>query len=175
VTFQDALAEGVLGTKALSTRFFVGFDESNRTRQAPHLPNHITWVLGHCAFTMHRVAQQLDGKPHPERDFVTERRGSGAGGFEQETVAFDSEPADEPEHYPSLARAREIFEDACDRLAAAVRSADAATLQREVPWGSGNTQIPLWALVQRVTFHNGVHTGQLTDLRRALGLERVIK
>jgi hypothetical protein len=34
-------------------------------------------------------------------------------------------------------------------------------------------QMPVWALVSRMTFHNGFHTGQLADLRRALGFRSI--
>jgi hypothetical protein len=46
-------------------------------------------------------------------------------------------------------------------------------LDQAVSWHGG--EITLRSLVIRVAFHNGAHAGQLTDLRRALGLERVIR
>jgi hypothetical protein len=72
-----------------------------------------------------------------------------------------------------LSRGLEVFEAACNRLANAVRAADDETMNQEVPWG--NAKISLWLLVMRLVYHNGTHTGQIVDLRRALGLERVLK
>ena len=173
MTGPEMLAEVVLGSKSLMTRFLAGFDDRNRTSQAPSLPNHVVWCLGHCALTMHRVAERIDGASIPETDFVTGDGGAGDDQrFDTESVCFGSEPVDDARRYPAFARAVQIFEAAGDHLAGAVRGADEATLNRDIPWGAA--AIPLWRLAIRVTFHNGVHGGQITDLRRALGLEKVI-
>jgi hypothetical protein len=170
---QETLAGAVRSSRDLFLRFLAGFDESNRTRTAPALPNHVAWNLGHCALVMHRGAERLDGAPLPAEDFVT---GDGTAGdadhFDTESVSFGSAPADVPDEYPTLVRARAIFVTACDRLEAAARDASDAALQKTAPWGGG--AIANGDLVVRMCFHNGTHAGQLTDLRRALGLGSVI-
>ena len=171
MTGQDVLAEAVLASKGFLTRYVAGFNDEHRTRQSEHLPNHVAWCLGHCAMTMHRAAGHIDGQPIPDADFSKDD--AGGSSFHAESVAFGSAPADDTAHYPSLARAVEIYGAACDRLAACVRAADEATLSGTIKWRE--SELSLWALVMRVTFHNGMHGGQITDLRRALGLERVIK
>jgi hypothetical protein len=171
---QDVLADTVLASRDLLSRFLDGFTDENRTRQAPHLPNHVGWTLGHLAFTLNRAAAHIDGNPLPASDF-TEEDGQ-TGGRERYTAAeirIGSEPVDDPGRYPSLARGRAIFEAGCVRLASAVRQANARTLNRQVDWGT--QKLSLWALVNRVIFHNGMHAGQVVDLRRALGMERIIK
>jgi hypothetical protein len=174
VTSQDLLAESILSSRDLLDRFLDGFEDENRTKQADNLPGHVAWILGHCALTMHRAAEDGDGRPLPERDFVT---GDGHAGdadrFDTESICFDSTPVDDPDRYPSMARCRAIFEAACERLASAVRDASDEALEKTVPWVSG--EIPFLLLVLRIAFHNGVHAGQIIDLRRALGLDRVIK
>ena len=172
MTGQDALAEAVLASKGFLTRYVAGFKDENCTKQSEHLPNHVVWCLGHCAMTMHRAAGHIDGQPIPNADFSKDDVGTGSK-FHTESVAFGSAPSDDKTHYPFLARAVEIYSAACDRLAAAVRAADEATLNGTIKWRE--SELSLWALVMRVTFHNGMHGGQITDLRRALGLERVIK
>lgn len=170
---QAALAQVVRLSIPLCTRFFVGFDTGNSTRQAPSMPNHFSWNLGHLALTMHRVAQMVDSKPLPEADFVTDPGTSGdALRFHPESVAFGSTPADNPARYPPADRARAIFEAAVNRLAASVERATDAELDRPFPWGGG--QVPWADLVARMLFHNGVHTGQIIDLRRGLGLKGVL-
>ncbi len=174
MTAQDVLANGVVASKDLLTRFLAGFNEENRTRQEANLPNHVVWTLGHLALTLNRVAERIDGGALPESDFLT---GDGASGtasrYDTESVCFGSQPVGDGARYPTLARGVEIYQAACDRLADAVRSAETATLDREIPWHGG--EITLWSLVHRVTFHNGAHAGQITDLRRALELERVMQ
>ena len=170
----DAFADSILATKPLFMRFLTGFDDSSRTTQTPHLPNHVIWTLGHLAMTMHRLAGRFDGSDLPDADFVT---GDGTAGGEQrfdtESVSIGSQPTDDPSLYPTLARGAVIFEQACDRFAAAVRAGGEAKLDETLDWHDG--QMPLWSLVARVCFHNGTHAGQLTDLRRALGMAPVIQ
>ena len=179
---QDAVtvsgfARMIRESSPLLLRFLAGFDESNRARQAPSLPNHAIWILGHCAFTMARLAELIGGPAPREADFEagewTEARGGRAmTRFLIEEIAKDSVPSGDASRYPSLARGVEIFEHAAADLAATVDSATAERLSETVPW-IGTPQ-PLASLVIRIAVHNGMHAGQLTDLRRALGLARVL-
>ncbi|MDY7109881.1 MAG: DinB family protein [Planctomycetota bacterium] len=174
MTSQDLLADSILSSRELLERFLDGFDDGNRTKQAENLPGHVAWILGHCALTMHRVAEDCDGRPLPENDFVTgDGRAGGADRYDTESICFDSSPVGDPARYPSMARCRAIFEAACERLASTVRSASDEALEKMVPWVAG--EIPFAKLVLRIAFHNGVHAGQIIDLRRGLGLDRVIK
>jgi len=169
MTANEMLAQAVLSSKELLTRYLAGFMDENRTKQVPGLPNHAVWSLGHCALTMHRAAERIDGSPPPSSDFTT---GDAPDAFNPESVAFNSTPVDDPSRYPMLARGRAIYEAACDRLAQTVRDADDATLDRMTPWGA--SEISLRLLVARVVFHNGTHAGQITDLRRAIGMDRIL-
>lgn len=167
---QDALAEAAIACKAALTRFLPGFTEANGAAQTEHLPNHVLWTLGHVAFYLHTAAGRLDGQPTPESDFGPDvgRRAR----YVSDSIGFGSSPTADAERYPSLARGVQIFEAACDRLARAVRRADDAALEKQVDWVG--TQVPLALLIFRVLFHAGVHTGQILDLRRGLGLGRVL-
>jgi hypothetical protein len=169
----EAIAEGILSTKQSFARYLVGFDDSNATRQAPGLPNHAIWSLGHCALTMHRVAANFDGLPLPDADFVVGHSSGGGNArqFATESVAFGSRPVDSPKDYPALARGIEIYNAACDRLAAAVKSVPDARLDDTVLWGP--MTLPLYLLALRMIGHNGMHTGQNADLRRSLGFKSV--
>jgi len=173
---QDVLAASVLSTKGLLARYLAGFDESTRLAQPPNLPNHAAWSLGHLALTLHRVAERLDGSPMPERDIsnTIEARGTPATSFHRDDVAFGSAPALDHDRYPSLARCQQIYDAACDRLAAAVQSASDEALAAPTVWGApGTPPIPIYLLVARMIFHNGAHTGQIADMRRALGFRSV--
>ena len=167
------LADAMRATKPFVTRFLAGFDDSNRTTQAPNLPNHAAWCMGHLALTMNRFAERFDGKPLPEADFIT---GDGNGGnettFDTESVCFGSKPTDNPAVYPTLARCQQVFENAIDRIGAALEVMSDDQLNEEQPWGSG--AFPVAELAARIIFHNGTHAGQLADLRRSLGMPGVI-
>ena len=170
---QETLARAVESSRELFVRFLAGFDEVNRTRQVPNLPNHAVWTLGHLALTMHRAAEKIDGQSLPENGF---RVGEASTDFfDTESICFDSIPTDDPSRYPSLQRASAIFDAACARLAEAARSSSDATLDQELKWGSIGVSVKAADLIIRNVFHNGTHAGQLVDLRRALSLPSVIQ
>lgn len=186
MTRSDTIAEAVLASRVLLARYLVGFDDTNHTRQAPNLPNHVAWVLGHCALTLHRAAQRIDERPLPESDFslppteltrvratplVRPGPNSAPLRYDTETVAFQSIPVDNPTIYPRLARCTEIFDRACATYADLLRSLPEQRLDDMVRWG--NIEIPIWAVALRITFHNGAHCGQIADMRRALGMRSI--
>ena len=177
MTPSDLLADAVAEGRILLERYLAGFDDANRTKQPPGLPNHAAWQLGHLALNMHRVAERLDLSPLPEADFVTGdgRAGGGAGGagrFDTESVCFASGPVDDPALYPDWERCVAIFRAAASRLEGALRNAGDGALDRAIPWGRAETTIA--TLAMRMVFHNGTHAGQIVDLRRALGMKGVI-
>ncbi len=176
---RHTLALAVESTDPLFVRFFNGFDApaGNATAQAPHLPNHATWTLGHCALTMNRVSERLlkDGHTLPADYFI---EGDGTQGNQQqydtESVCIGSIPTDNSHLYPPIERGLEVYQSGCVRFADAIRGVeDDAVLDKLIPWHDGD--MPLWKLILRVCFHNASHAGQIMDLRRALGMERVIK
>lgn len=168
------LAEITLLNKQLLARYLVGFNDVTCVRQTPDLPNHLAWCLGHLALTMHRVAGALDGGELPAKDFVVGGGFAGSrdkGIIDADSVGFGSKPEERHDRFPTLARCTEIYNNACDRLAAAVGACDEAKLDSVVQFGT--MQMQVWALVARMTFHNGFHTGQVSDLRRALGFKSI--
>lgn len=174
-TRGEILAWMIETSKPLTTRYFAVFHDANRAAQLPQMPNHFAWTLGHCALTMHRLAERLDGRPLPERDFelgAVRAAGLPPGRFGTEGVAFGSTPVAEADAYPTVARCIEVFEGACDRLAAAVRGASDERLGAPEQWGKA--QLSMADLIVRVNLHNAMHSGQLVDLRRGLGLGRVV-
>lgn len=165
------LADAIEASRMLAERFFAGFDESNRTYQAPGMPNHFAWTLGHLAYVMSRAAEKFDGVGPAESDFVTAARGD-AKRFGIEGVAKDSTPTDDASAYPGDARCREVFARATARVAGAVRAASDEKLATTVKWGAG--EMTLASLASRMVFHNGMHAGQLAGLRRAMGMKGVL-
>ncbi|MFO0830877.1 MAG: DinB family protein [Phycisphaerales bacterium] len=168
---QDAIAEFILMSKPGTARYLAGFDDTSHTRQGPHLPNHVAWNLGHCALTMHRVCEKADGVGPPDADFISGGTRGDGGRFATESVAFGSSPTADPGAYPPLARCVEIYHSAIDRTAAAARALPDARLEEVVVWGP--IQTPLFLLFLRMGFHNGMHVGQIADLRRAFGFRSI--
>ncbi len=171
---QQMIAAAILESRALAARYFAGFDDSNRTRQAQNLPNHFAWTLGHLAYILNRCAEKLDAKPLPTLEFIEGGHPSGGGDsarFASKSVTMGSVPVDDPTQYPAATRCVEIFTAACERCSAAFRNATDAQLEQDTPWGA--TTLKLWQMGPRMVFHNGTHAGELADLRRALGLKSI--
>ncbi len=166
---KEVLAGGVESIKMLTGRFLAGFDDGNRTAQAPMMPNHAAWTLGHVALYLNAIANDLDGKGMPGEGYA---KGGGEEVFDQEYIAFGSTPECDAGRYPPYARCVEILHKACDRLAAAVRGASDEALSRMVKFGPFD--VPLYSMVTFMIFHCGFHTGQIADLRRGLGMDRVL-
>ena len=170
------LALMIRGSAPLLLRFLRGFDESNRTLQRPEMPNHPIWILGHTAFTMARFGHLAGGPVPNEKDFAPEDGSDGAQNsairFRADDVMKDSTPVGDPDFYPSLARGQEIFSRAIEELACVLESLPTERLQETVLWNGDPLRID--ALAIRLCFHNGLHAGQLTDLRRGAGFDRVL-
>lgn len=171
----SALAHTVRSSAPTLKQFLAGFDDHNRTTQAPGLPNHAAWILGHCAFTMGRLSERAGGPSLPSDFFLASTGGDGRRGsetrFDADAVAVGSKPTDEPSLWPTLDVCIECFDEAIETLADTIAGASDDDLADSIAWGE--LEYPLRDLVIRVSLHNAMHAGQLTDLRRALGMAPV--
>lgn len=171
------LAVMIRGTGPLLGQFLDGFDDENRTATGPGLPNHISWTLGHLAITMHFAADFAAGFNEPQKlptnDWI---HGDGTAGdpsrYDTESVRRNSTPTADAKRYPRMVRAQEIFDVAIERFAEETAALKPSGMEREIKWGTN--VLTVGGLIQRVMFHNGVHAGQIIDLRRALGMPNAI-
>ena len=156
-------------------RFLAGFDDSNRVTQASGLPNHAAWILGHCALTMGRLAERAGGPSIPADFFIAPSGGDGRRGsasrFDADAVAAGSAPTDDATIWPTLDVCVECFDEAIETLADTIAGASDEDLADPIAWG--DSEYPLRDLVIRISLHNALHAGQLSDLRRALGMPRI--
>ena len=159
-TTVGALADGVVQSAELLKRYLPGFDDSNALKQTPHLPNHVTWCLGHLAVTMHRAAERI-----AQRDIPL--------ALSAEAFAFGSTPSNDPKANPTFAEVQQRFDAATQLLAGTLRELNDSDLDKTIQWGA--TQTTVRDMATRMMFHNGTHCGQIVDLRRALGMPRVLR
>jgi len=124
--------------------------------------NHAAWVLGHLAFVFDSMIAVFDQKPNMTPEW-------------KELFNLASKPMPERERYPSKAALLEAYEAAYLRIVEAVRSASAESFAREFPNPRLRPLLPTVgvAMVHILTSHQGVHLGQLSAWRRALGLDKV--
>ena len=137
-----------------------GVSAAQAVAQPAGLVNHICWSIGHLAVTSNVVMMELGGEM----------------GFPQEWMErfFPGVPiTGDVDAYPTLADLMEQLESVHGRLASHLPTLSAEALAAP----------PQMELVQRrfdqvgkfaayaMTAHEGVHLGQMADVRRALGLE----
>ncbi|MFG0284355.1 MAG: DinB family protein [Phycisphaerales bacterium JB039] len=130
--------------------------------QACPTDNHLLWQLGHVALDYRWFAAAIDGAP--------------TGTTEQEAALFGpgSRPAPDAGAYPPLAQLRARLDESWQRLGAAaegLRDQDAAQPPRADTGGLLTDRLDA---VEKAAWHSGWHAGQISGLRRALGLGPVL-
>lgn len=133
-----------------------GFDESSATAQAPGNMNHLLWTYGHLAHSYDWFTSALAAS---SKACPSNYKALFGGG---------SKPTNNPKAYPPLAQVRAEFDAARDRFIKAIESTPdlfAKPLMNGGGWIATKMQA-----VDRNAWHIGWHLGQLSNLRRELGM-----
>ncbi|MBX3401773.1 MAG: DinB family protein [Phycisphaeraceae bacterium] len=128
---------------------------------SPH-DNHALWTIGHLATTYQWLASLLDGTWAPLPDNYNAMFGMG------------SKPVPDAAAYPPMSEVRSHFDRAYERfvdLAARIRSADASKPTIGNSHGFCRDRADV---LDKAAWHEGWHSGQLSSLRRALGLKSIM-
>lgn len=121
------------------------------------LPNHIRWITGHIVYSGGGPLMKLGD----DKDDWDRLKDLFAGG---------SEPAHDPSIYPSQAELRSWLYDIHERTLAALDKVDENFFAEDI--GVEGKERPAW---QRFTFlymHEFYHSGQIVQIRRAIGRGR---
>lgn len=132
------------------------------TWQCSPADNHVLWSIGHLATTYAWLASLLDGKPIDL-----------PGEFDK-LFGYKSIPVNKPEQYPQAEVVRQHHEAAYRRFTEiAQRLSDQDALKPTVGDSHGFAKTRL-DVVQRAIWHEGWHQGQISTLRRAMGLPSIM-
>jgi hypothetical protein len=131
------------------------------TKQHTHLPNHPAWTVGHLTFVRAAIPLQL-GQPGPVQP--DNRYGPG------------SQPTSDASAYPTKEKLLADFDAAEAHLQKLIASLTPEQLEMPTPHEGLRKSFPLVKdlLLNMLSFHDGMHLGQLVDWRRAQGLPRLI-
>ncbi len=132
------------------------------TAQAPGQPNHCLWTLGHLASTYDWAAGVLDGKPSTLPEAYGKMFGMG------------STPSADTKANPSLGEVRSHFDQSwarIQRIAQSMTPSQAEESVKEATQGFADTKMDL---LYKLAWHDGWHLGQLTTLRKYLGLPALL-
>lgn len=120
--------------------------------------NHTLWVLGHLTWTMDAFLTGLGGKQ------------SGMPASWPELFAWKTTPVDDPTKYPPLAEVREVFKRQREAFLGWFKSMDEAKLAEPLPQDYQMFAPNYGAMMGALAWHEGMHAGQITVIRKALGL-----
>jgi hypothetical protein len=120
--------------------------------------NHALWLMGHIAATDDNFAGLYDGGQGqlPEQY--------------QKAFGMGSKPVADPAAYPPVAEVRQQLEATRRRLIAAVESATDAALAEPLPDDWKDFAPDKLAFLSSMAWHEGMHAGQLTVVRKSLGI-----
>ncbi|MCC6677172.1 MAG: DinB family protein [Phycisphaerales bacterium] len=139
-----------------------GFPEDKLTYQPAMTDNHVIWTLGHLAITNQWFAGLLDGQPVAL-----------PGGYD-ELFGYKSKPNPDLAVYPPLAEVQRHYEATFARLIRAAESLRDEDFGRACATESGGFAKDKGEVLERAVWHEGWHGGQLSSLRRSLGLPPVM-
>jgi uncharacterized damage-inducible protein DinB len=125
--------------------------------------NHALWVLGHLACSDDFFATTLGN-----REPVIDAKWA-------ELFGMGSKPTDDPGAYPPLEEIKAGLERAREAMLEAFRSMGEQKLQSPTP-DDWQAFAPTYAAVMAsAAFHEGFHAGQLSAVRRSLGLPSALE
>jgi hypothetical protein len=137
------------------------FPEDKVCHQPCPTDNHIVWSVGHLAATYAWMLSLL-GRP--------------AGVPESYTTLFGwgSKSTPDAKAYPTLSEAREVMESEYQAFLRAIAEVPEAQLSGPLAKDAGSFAKDAIELVDRAAWHEGWHSGQISSVRRALGLKGVM-
>ena len=152
------------GHRQLLDQMLADVPPGEMCRQPNGLRNHAAWQVGHLAFVRSAVAKLLGG----EDPGLGEEWGAKFG--------RGTEPTDDPAHDPAKEDLVAKFAAAHEAALRAVGRADDAALERPNPIPGLAKRFPTMRALVVGMFgtHDGLHLGQLSVWRRAMGLPRVL-
>ncbi len=123
--------------------------------------NHALWILGHCAVSDESFPKAVGSQ-------ITILDASWG-----ELFGMGSTPIDDPRKYPSLDEITTGMERAREALLEWFGSMDEAALLSPLPDDWKTFGPNFGGLMNTIAWHEGIHTGQLSAIRRALDLPNV--
>jgi hypothetical protein len=146
----------------MTGKLCAGFNEAQVLTQPASSDNHLMWQIGHMATGYSWFASMLDGKP------------ATLGEMYDKLFGYGSKPTSDPSMYPAQAEVRRIHDEQYQRVLRAARAmSDADGLKPTVTDSGGFAKNRLDCLYKCI-WHEGWHQGQISGLRRALGLPGVM-
>ncbi|MBT8486414.1 MAG: DinB family protein [Phycisphaerae bacterium] len=121
--------------------------------------NHAAWILGHCAWCDDAFASSLFGT---EATIPAEWK---------DMFGYGSEPSADASKYPAPAELKQAFVRCRETLMKQIEAMDDAKRSEPLPEDWAGFAPNYGALAAAIASHEGVHLGQLTVIRKGLGMK----
>jgi uncharacterized damage-inducible protein DinB len=120
--------------------------------------NHALWVLGHLAMTDEYFLDNVGGKPRNKFDAWEKK------------FFMGSKPTPSPADYPPASEVKQVLDQNRRTLLDWFGGMSDAELVRPIEGDMGQFAPTRAALVSTIAWHEGMHAGQLTVIRKSLGI-----
>ncbi|MCC6320456.1 MAG: DinB family protein [Phycisphaerales bacterium] len=150
-----ALLKWVHGT---TDALIAGIPADRATYQPSPRDNHLLWTIGHLATAYSWFASLIDGKMAALPESYDKLFG------------YKSAPVADAGVYPLLAEVKKHYDAAYGRLYEAVAALKPADLYKPPAAESHGFASSRLDVIHKTIWHDGWHSGQLSSIRRALGL-----
>lgn len=160
-TARQTALDAVTFSHGFLVKIIDSFPADRRTYQTSRADNHVLWTLGHFCTTYEWICGML------------KEGGTKFPAEYQALFGMKSEPKPDAKLYPSYDELRKNFDRSYDAFIAAFQATSDADLVKPTVSDSGGFVPNRLAVMQIVTWHDGWHSGQLSTLRRSLGLPSV--
>mgnify|MGYP000207778971 CR=1 FL=1 len=160
-TAKQAALEAAAFAHGFLVKIVDTFPADKRTYQISRADNHILWSLGHLATTYEWLLSLLkEGGQKLPAEY-------------QALFGSKSEPNPDVKAYPGYDQLRKDLDHSYDALIAAFQATSDADLAKPTLSDTGGFVPTRLGALTVVTWHDGWHSGQLSTLRRSLGLPSV--
>lgn len=156
---KDSLARQLTAARRMTDLLLADFHTPQQwTKQVASQCNHALWFAGHMAHTDNFMISILDPSQTKQIDGFKERFGTG------------SIPSPRPEDYPPPQQVVDAMRERREKLLSVLQSMTDEDLAKPTPKGTPEFIPDYASIFETVVWHEGLHSGQLTVLRKILGL-----
>ena len=161
---KERLKKRLLAAREYSLALLHDFAEPRQwTHQVHGAANHALWFAGHMAvvdnFFVSTVApERVVGLPEFEKAF-----------------GMGSQPTSDPADYPPVSDVLEVMNERRRTLLDVLDALDDAALEQPTPKGTPDFLPDVAAVFETAVWHEGLHSGQLSVARRAMGHRPVME
>ncbi|MCC6228006.1 MAG: DinB family protein [Phycisphaerales bacterium] len=158
IAARDHVLKTLDFASGINKKLVADWPEGKLAHQDTPCDNHPLWTIGHLGVSNHWFASIFDGQPAVDANL-------------EATYGGKSKPSANAADYPSLAETIKLYDQGMARLKKALTSPkDPLSKPKQMAdWVSDTIHA-----AQLAVWHEGWHGGQLSTLRRSLGLPGVM-